>query len=653
MYMQDRTYLPDGTWEANSLTRIMFEATPFQTSSGELVVARSNGVGFVPAITESNLVSFDGQEHRTHMTVRDFAIENGVVYALQPDGFIVEAADLRAEPDAWQTTRLRGLPANAWTIAVHNKIVYAGTTTGELWAARLEGDQIDDYSMVGFVDELPDRFGSTLAMAGDRLLVGAPHRGGPEVQAGSVFLYQRRGDRWELEQSFAPSESIQQTGMFGSDVALTEDHLAIVADGYSTTGADRGDAARVHAYERTPAGWEEFSWSPLTIPFAQSVAISNLGELAIGAIDASARSVFSFYALEPDERRISSSELTPSIAHQPIPRIVYGSNAVVLGHRGDPSRDGGPGQAAVHFDGKSVLLSQQGPDWFAESMDHGATLLAVGAPADDSMGDNSGAVYLYDQTLDYDPAQRVTLHSPEPRPFSMFGSSVALGEDVLIVGAQEDECAGRDTGAAYLYRRGENGQWNFDYKIGPPASAYAGFGAACAIAGNQAAIGADFAGRGTGAVSELPSRLRIIDTRPCPLRSWGGSHGLTDLQTISSDDEDGDGDGLIPLLEFACNLDPTVDDKRHLAPGTGRAGLPVFIFTDQIIEAEFLRRRDGSLQLLLESSPDGILWGAERGWSEVVGIIDDDWERVRLSKARSNESRRLLRFAVHYRMPGP
>jgi len=98
-----------------------------------------------------------------------------------------------------------------------------------------------------------DRFGEALALAGDRLVVGAGSRTvGMSADAGSVYVYERRfvpvplGYRWQLQQMFPAIQNSGDAG-FGRAVALSSGNALVVgAPRYDSSNTP--DAGLVVAY---------------------------------------------------------------------------------------------------------------------------------------------------------------------------------------------------------------------------------------------------------------------------------------------------------------------------------------------------------------------------------------------------------------------
>jgi hypothetical protein len=77
-----------------------------------------------------------------------------------------------------------------------------------------------------------DQFGTSLALAGDTLLVGAPHNEGAEGPwAGSVYVYTRSGGLWILTQTLDNPDATAQIDFFGRALALDGNTLLVGANG--------------------------------------------------------------------------------------------------------------------------------------------------------------------------------------------------------------------------------------------------------------------------------------------------------------------------------------------------------------------------------------------------------------------------------------
>lgn len=96
------------------------------------------------------------------------------------------------------------------------------------------------------------------------------------------------------------------------------------------------------------------------------------------------------------------------------------------------------------------------------------------------------------------------LSASDGAAIDFFGFSVGVSGDYAIVGAQRQDGAGTDAGAAYIYERDGAGVWQQVQKLIPTSAAPSGdhFGTSVSISGGYAIVGAKFdetAGSGFGA----------------------------------------------------------------------------------------------------------------------------------------------------------
>lgn len=89
--------------------------------------------------------------------------------------------------------------------------------------------------------------------------------------------------------------------------------------------------------------------------------------------------------------------------------------------------------------------------------------ILVGAPLTDGAEDNTGVAYVFRRT-GVAWTEKSKLQSPDADLNDSFGSTVAIGEDYLAVGAPLDDEAVLNGGAVYVFRR-SGSSWVFDAKL--------------------------------------------------------------------------------------------------------------------------------------------------------------------------------------------
>jgi hypothetical protein len=114
----------------------------------------------------------------------------------------------------------------------------------------------------------------------------------------------------------------------------------------------------------------------------------------------------------------------------------------------------------------------------------------LGVMQRDDKGKDSGAVVYFEREVNI-WKQRQIFTAPDAKPGDAFGQSIALTKNHLIIGAPRKDTLGNDAGAAYIYKR-ENDSWRYQTKITASDGAAGDlFGISVAIDGNTILVGAD------------------------------------------------------------------------------------------------------------------------------------------------------------------
>lgn len=193
---------------------------------------------------------------------------------------------------------------------------------------------------------------------------------------------------------------------------------------------------------------------------------------------------------------------------------IDGNYAIV----GSPGADGegtDRGQAYVYLktqggtDGwgqvKTLVAGDAGDDdFFGVAVDISGDYAVVGAVEENGSGTDQGAAYVFYRNQggadNWGQVKKIT--AADRADNDSFGRTVAIDGDTIIVGADGEDGAGRDRGAAYIFLRNEGGADNWGQVIKLVASSpedSGKFGFAVAIDGDLALVGAPGkAGAGAG-----------------------------------------------------------------------------------------------------------------------------------------------------------
>ncbi len=141
---------------------------------------------------------------------------------------------------------------------------------------------------------------------------------------------------------------------------------------------------------------------------------------------------------------------------------------------------------------KSLAGDGASGDSYGVSVSISGNYAVVGAHMDDDKGSSSGAAYI----LNYNGTTWTQVQKIVPTDGSagdLFGESVAIDGDLVIIGAREDDDRGTNSGSAYIYRRNSmSGVWALEKKLiaSIDGAAYDRFGLSVDIHNGYAAVGA-------------------------------------------------------------------------------------------------------------------------------------------------------------------
>jgi len=433
-----------------------------------------------------------------------------------------------------------------------------------------------------------DRFGWSVSLSGDTLVVGADGEDGgagdPAGYCGAAYVFERNqdgADNWG-EVAILHASDKQASDGFGGSVSLSGDTLVVGADGEDGgAGNPLSDAGAAYVFERNTGGAD--NWGQVTILRASDAkmwdelghAVSISGDtLVVGAWDEDGG------AGDPAEEcgaaytfvRSGGAWQEASIAHasdaQADDRFGYAvsisADTLVVGAyqedggAGDPLSDAGAAYVfarntnGVDNWGEVTILrasDAQASDYFGYAVSISADTLAVGACQEDGgAGDpaiQSGAAYVFERnTGGADNWGQVTnLHASDAQGGDLFGWSVSISADKLVVGApQEDGGAGdpaSDSGAAYVFERNTGGADNWGQVTNLHASdAQASdlFGCAVSISADTLLVGADGEDGGAGDPAINRGAAYVFERNTGGADNWGQVTNLHATDAQASDD---------------------------------------------------------------------------------------------------------------------
>lgn len=290
-----------------------------------------------------------------------------------------------------------------------------------------------------------DNYGNAVAIDGDWFVVGANLKDGDTDDTGAAYVYEYGGTAWS-ETRLLPSDTAAGSE-FGDAVAIEGNRVVVGAPNDQLTGS-------VYLFEYDGSDWIE---TKLT---ASDGATSDIFGTAVAIAGDRI-----FVGAEQDDDNGSNSGSV----------YVYDWNGTDWVETKLTASDGEAG------------------DRFGGALAADADRFVVSARLSDDDGSNSGSVYVYD----WDGTQwlETKLTASDAEAQELFGNSVGLSGERIVVGKHLDNENGSQAGAAYIYEYdGEN--WEETKLTASDGAIGNYFGHAVAVEGERILVGAHFASIG-------------------------------------------------------------------------------------------------------------------------------------------------------------
>ncbi len=360
-----------------------------------------------------------------------------------------------------------------------------------------------------------DYFGYSVSISGTRVVVGAYRDDTGAAHAGSVYVYDLATGSPAVPMLTLNNPGPAAYDGFGWSVAISGTHLVVGTIGDDTGAVSAGSWYAYDLAAESPAfpKWTLNNPSPAANDqFGFSVAISGTKIVAgangddSGATDAGSAYVYELTSATPTVPVTTLNSPGPGPDDHFGGAIAVSGNLVVVGAGGDKAGADNVGSAYV-FDLTSVspeapVLSLHNPypaanDFFGSSVAISGTRIVVGASTDDTGATDAGSVYVYDLASQTPGIPTVVLNNPDPAEGELFGASVAISAERVVVGAYGENTAAFFSGRVYVYDLTSGTPAVPLVTLNNPAPAVRDyFGTSVAISGMRVVVGAS--GHGTG-----------------------------------------------------------------------------------------------------------------------------------------------------------
>ncbi len=343
---------------------------------------------------------------------------------------------------------------------------------------------------------MEDRFGSAVAIVDDLIVVGADLDDYWGIDSGSVYVYEQNGDGTHSESRLTPSD--YWLGMrFGYSVAASGDLIVVGAVDEGSRGRSAG---AVYVFARSNDG----TYAETKLTASDAIIYGGFGwavatdghRIVVGTTAGVA------YVYEPDG--VGGYVETHLLPPDPLGYDRYGNSVAISGDRivvGAPT-DWEGSQAT----GAAYLFEADGADWqlarkfkpadltshakFGESVAIAGDRIVVGAYDDYTpAGESAGSAYLYESNGVGDFTE-TRLTATDGYRLDRFGWSVALNDDLIVIGARDNDDYGTSSGSIYLFTQDPAGQYQQTKLLASDASRFDSYGHALALTNERLVIGA-------------------------------------------------------------------------------------------------------------------------------------------------------------------
>jgi hypothetical protein len=390
------------------------------------------------------------------------------------------------------TSTPRGVGAqfgNAVAISGNTMVVGArfdGTTASQAGAAYVYvlsgGSWTQQAVLLANDGAVADKFGYSVAISENTIVVGAFNDDSPLSNAGSAYVFVRSGTTWSFQQKLTANDAAADQE-FGNAVAITGETIAVGEHFADLPG--NSEAGAVYIYRRSGTTWTQTQKLLPTAAvilgdhFGESVAMSG-SKIAIGAAGddtpfTSAGAVYVFvdngsgYVLQ-QKLTIASGANGDDFGNS----VAIEGNTLVGGALQYTPIISQPAYGAAYIyefngstwvsQGRIVASDGATVDRFGYSVAVSNNVVAVGAREDDTTagGPDAGSAYIFTRSgTTWTEQQKLT--PTDPFNGDRFGYSVALSSGNLVVGAAEKALTSPNgQGAVYYFRQINKTRFDFD-----------------------------------------------------------------------------------------------------------------------------------------------------------------------------------------------
>ncbi len=475
---------------------------------------------------------------------RSVAIDNDVMAVAIYDVVSGERADAvyvfhrdRGGPGEW-TIAARLLPENGRplqlfgrSIAVSGETVVIGAPvddlngagSGSVYVFSRDHGGPDRWGRVAILTAddggFEDALGSSVAISGDTVVAGASGDGDNGPFSGSAYIFRLNHgnpESWAQMAKLTASDGAY-ADFFGCSVDIDGDTVIVGAFGDDDHGSVSGSAYIFHGIPETMGSWEQTT--KLTADdgdgfdhFGEVVSISGENAFVAAPEDDGIRpNSGSVYVFNRNEGGTDNWGQKAKLAAPDGPfdrnfgrSIASDATTVIIGS--NDNEIGASAGAAYVFaladDGTNEWMEiakitagdGQELDFFGTSVAISNEVAVVGSPQHDGAFPDSGSVYAFD-TMSWDQVSKISSPPVYSAWRNHFGQSVDISAGIAVIAAPNNPIHGSGFGAVYVFQRERvpSYRWKLASIIAPvDGSPGDGFGTSVAVSSDLILVGAPF-----------------------------------------------------------------------------------------------------------------------------------------------------------------
>ncbi len=325
-----------------------------------------------------------------------------------------------------------------------------------------------------------DRFGTSVSICGDDIIVGAPVADGVVSDTGVVYVYEKPIGGWEDMTQTAKLIASKGLGgdRFGNSVANNSEIIAVGAYGddtgricsgavyvYQKSGAnwtDMTETAKMKASDRASYDYLGFSVAVSGQTIAAGVYRDDTGGTNAGSIYLFEKPLYDIWrsTTETAVLRASDASAGDKLGYS----VAFSMDTLIAGAIDDDDNGTNSGSAYVFVKPQNgwsngtetaKLISSDGAeeDKFGKTVSIYGDVAVIGVSNDDDNDSNSGSAYIFEKDAggwaNMTETEKITAF--DARIGDQYGRSVFIAQNIAVIGSILDDVAGYNSGSAYSY----------------------------------------------------------------------------------------------------------------------------------------------------------------------------------------------------------